>query len=169
MNEELNNIVEIAIRTGIESSKTGSMDLINSIFAAVSVIISIIAIAVSIWAVKRGEKKNYYTNCYNKLLADFFEVQLPKMIKNTIDSNSKIVNDDNYKILDKSIEEFRATILVFKYINNDFYTSMDKNIIELDEKLTNICTTKKEYFENTYNSINKILTQMYEDIRTFLL
>jgi hypothetical protein len=168
MNEELNNIVEIAIRTGIESSKSGNFDIMNLGIAIIAIVISIIAIFISIWTVKRGEKKNYNNKYYDSILSEFLESKLPILMNNTIDRKSRTISDEDYEILDEELERFREKILVFQYINNEFYTRLDANIIELDEKLITI-SGKSEYFDRTYEAINKILVKIYKDVEEFLL
>ena len=111
---------------------------------------------------------DYNNKYYDSILSEFLESKLPILMNNTIDRKSRTISDEDYEILDEELERFREKILVFQYINNEFYTRLDANIIELDEKLITI-SGKSEYFDRTYEAINKILVKIYKDVEEFLL
>lgn len=159
--EELSVVIQNTIKTTIEQVIINSKLLV---FDWSTLILSVLAIIISIWSAiwtsKRVEKSNYKSKLYENILQEPLQVKIPELLQKSIDFNKKTVNDISINEFEEYIGEFRRKIIVFKYINKKFYEKLNDTIIKIDEVLV-LMIARKENIEYKFEELYKLVENMY--------
>lgn len=156
--------IKVLIQTTINSTIENANLLI---YDRCATIISVLAIVISIWAVFRNELKQYNNKFYDKILGSELQEQLPLLLNNALDLENKRVNEESFSKLEEFIGELRKKILVFKYNNEKFYNSINKALIDIDEKMI-IMTNRSENFQIKYLDLLKSIKKLYRVCKKYI-
>lgn len=165
MNEAL---IQVTIQTTIEeiikNSNLFQFDIAN-------LIISILAIGISIWSVystsKKSAQANYRKDLYDNMLRQLLQDKMPEIVNKSFDLKSETVNKIEVDKLEELIGKIRNKLLVFKYIDKVFYEKMEKTLVDLDEKIV-IISTRSENFKEKHENILKDIDCLYKIIEKHL-
>lgn len=136
-----------------------------------TLVISIIAILISIWSaiwtVRKNNKSSYKHNVYEDVLKDSLHIELPKFVQRSIDYKNKKVNDEEIDKFQDFLIELRSKILIFKYMDEKFYKGIDDIIIKIDDNIV-LITNKQENFENRYGELVGQIKALYKCVEKYL-
>lgn len=163
MDESLQVIREVIKTTINETIKSANL----LVFDTCSLIISIIAIIISIWTVFRSEKIQFRTKIYDNLLQKPLQEELPELINNAINEENCNINGKACTKLEKFIDKFRHKILVFKYNDLKFYKKMDSILIDMDEKLV-VMTNRDANFSKNYSEFVELVKKLYKTSKKYI-
>lgn len=160
--------MEEIIRTTIATTIEEIIQYSNLLcFDRATLILSVIAIIISIWSaiwtVRKNNKQNYNNSLYEDILKEELHKKMPKLIHKSIDVKSKCVNDQEINELEEFLSKLRESILVFKYINPDFYNKLDGIIVNIDENIV-LISTRNENFEKRYAILMSEIKKLYKCI-----
>lgn len=160
MEEVIRTTISTTIEEIIKYSNLFCFDWATLILSLIAVIISIWSV---IWTVKKSNKQNYNNSLYEDILKEDLNKKMPILIHRSIDAKSKCVNDEEINELEEFLSELRESILVFKYINPDFYNKLDGIIVNIDENIV-LISTRNENFEKRYAILMSEIKKLYKCI-----
>lgn len=160
MEEVIRTTISTTIEEIIKYSNLFCFDWATLILSLIAVIISIWSV---IWTVKKSNKQNYNNSLYQDILKEDLNKKMPILIHRSIDAKSKCVNDEEINELEEFLSELRESILVFKYINPDFYNKLDGIIVNIDENIV-LISTRNENFEKRYAILMSEIKKLYKCI-----
>lgn len=164
----MEEIIQKTITTTInEVIKNSNLFCFDWATLAISIIAIIISIWSAIWTVNKNNKSSYKNNVYEDALKDPLHLELPKLVQRSIDYKNKKVNDEEIDKFQDFLIELRNKILVFKYMDENFYKEIDNIIIKIDDNIV-LITNKKENFENRYEELVKQIKALYKCIEKYL-
>lgn len=160
--------MEEIIRTTIATTIEEIVQYSNLLcFDRATLILSVIAIIISIWAaiwtVRKNNKQNYNNSLYEDILKDDLHKKMPMLIHKSIDVKRKCVNDQEINELEEFLSKLRESILVFKYINSEFYRKLDGIIVNIDENIV-LISTRNENFDKRYAMLMSEIKKLYKCI-----
>jgi hypothetical protein len=160
--------MEEIIRTTIATTIEEIIQYSNLLcFDRSTLILSVIAIIISIWSaiwtVKKNNKQNYNNSLYEDILKDDLHKKMPMLIHKSIDVKRKCVNDQEINELEVFLSKLRESILVFKYINPEFYKKLDGIIVNIDENIV-LISTRNENFDKRYGMLMSEIKKLYKCI-----
>lgn len=160
--------MEEIIRTTITTTIEEIIQYSNLLcFDRATLILSVIAIIISIWSaiwtVKKNNKQNYNNSLYEDILKDDLNKKMPILIHKSIDIKRKCVNDKEINEIEEFLSELRESILVFKYINPNFYKKLDEIIVNIDENIV-LISTRSEKFDKRYEILMSEIKKLYKCI-----
>lgn len=160
--------MEEIIRTTITTTIEEIIQYSNLLcFDRATLILSVIAIIISIWSaiwtVKKNNKQNYNNSLYEDILKDDLNKKMPILIHKSIDIKRKCVNDKEINEIEEFLSELRESILVFKYINPNFYKKLDEIIVNIDENIV-LISTRSEKFNKRYEILMSEIKKLYKCI-----
>ena len=88
---------------------------------------------------------------------------MPILIHKSIDIKRKCVNDKEINEIEEFLSELRESILVFKYINPNFYKKLDEIIVNIDENIV-LISTRSEKFDKRYEILMSEIKKLYKCI-----
>ena len=160
----MEEIVQATIKTTIEevikNSNLFCFDWATLIISILAIIISIWSV---IWTVRKNNKQSYNNILYEDILQEKLHKDMPLLINKSIDVVGRCVNQEGIDELEDFLAELREAILVFKYNNPQFYKSLDKIIVNIDEKIV-IISTRNENFEERYEKLIEEIKKLYKCI-----
>ena len=160
MEEVIRTTISTTIEEIIKYSNLFCFDWATLVLSLIAVIISIWSV---IWTVKKSNKQNYNNSLYQDILKEDLNKKMPILIHRSIDAKSKCVNDEEINELEEFLSELRESILVFKYINPDFYNKLDGIIVNIDENIV-LISTRNENFEKRYAILMSEIKKLYKCI-----
>ena len=165
----MEEIIQTTIKTTIEEINNNSNSIaFNIVTITLSILAIIISIWVAIWTTKKSNRLNYKNKLYENILQDIFQKQIPALIQKSLNVDCKKVNEDQIDKLEKLItEDLRNAILIFKYINSQFYNRMEKTIIEIDDDIV-LISTKEDNFDRMYEKLIKDMKNLYSYVEKYL-
>ncbi len=164
----MEEIIQATISTTInEVIKNSNLLCFDWATLAISIIAIIISVWSAIWTVHRNNKSNYKNNVYEDVLQEAFHVKLPMYMQKSIDFKNKTVNDNEIGKFQDFLIDLREKILVFKYMDEDFYKEIDKIIIKIDDNIV-LINNKQDNFENIYNELVDQIKELYKCIEKYL-
>lgn len=160
--------MEEIIRTTITTTIEEIIQYSNLLcFDRATLILSVIAIIISIWSaiwtVKKNNKQNYNNSLYEDILKDDLNKKMPILIHKSINIKRKCVNDKEINEIEEFLSELRESILVFKYINPNFYKKLDEIIVNIDENIV-LISTRSEKFDKRYEILMSEIKKLYKCI-----
>lgn len=164
----MEEIIQATISTTInEVIKNSNLLCFDWATLAISIIAIIISVWSAIWTVHRNNKSNYKNNVYEDVLQEALHVKLPMYMQKSIDFKNKTVNDNEIGKFQDFLIDLREKILVFKYMDEDFYKEIDKIIIKIDDNIV-LINNKQDNFENIYNELVDQIKELYKCIEKYL-
>ena len=164
----MEEIIQATISTTInEVIKNSNLLCFDWATLAISIIAIIISVWSAIWTVHRNNKSNYKNNVYEDVLQEAFHVKLPMYMQKSIDFKNKTVKDNEIGKFQDFLIDLREKILVFKYMDEDFYKEIDKIIIKIDDNIV-LINNKQDNFENIYNELVDQIKELYKCIEKYL-
>lgn len=164
----MEEIIQDTISTTInEVIKNSNLLCFDWATLAISIIAIIISVWSAIWTVHRNNKSNYKNNVYEDVLQEALHVKLPMYMQKSIDFKNKTVNDNEIGKFQDFLIDLREKILVFKYMDEDFYKEIDKIIIKIDDNIV-LINNKQDNFENIYNELVDQIKELYKCIEKYL-
>ena len=164
----MEEIIQTTISTTIEEIVKQSNLLY---FDKATMILSIIALVISVWSViwtaRKNNRSSFKNNLYDDILKEALHINLPKLVQRSIDYGNKKVNDNEIDKLQDLLMELRSKILVFTYINEKFYNEIDSIIIKIDETIV-LMINKKENFERKYEELMGHIKALYKCVEKYL-
>lgn len=164
MEENIAKIISTTIKEVIKNSNLLFFDTVNLIFSVVAFIISIWSVT---WTIHKNNNTNYKNNLYEDILKKPLHKELPMHIHKSFNINSKVTNDDEINKFEDFLMSLRKDILIFKYIDNNFYKKMEATIIKIDENIV-LINAKKGEFDLKYNNIIKATKKLYKYTKKYL-
>ena len=160
--------MEEIIRTTIATTIEEIMKYSNLLcFDRATLILSVIAIMISIWSaistVRKNNKQNYNNSLYEDILKDDLQKKMPMLIHKSIDVKRKCVNDQEINEIEEFLSKLRESILVFKYIDSEFYRKLDEIIVNIDENIV-LISTRNENFDKRYAMLMSEIKKLYKCI-----
>ena len=160
--------MEEIIRTTIATTIEEIMKYSNLLcFDRATLILSVIAIMISIWSaiwtVRKNNKQNYNNSLYEDILKDDLQKKMPMLIHKSIDVKRKWVNDQEINEIEEFLSKLRESILVFKYIDSEFYRKLDEIIVNIDENIV-LISTRNENFDKRYAMLMSEIKKLYKCI-----
>ena len=160
--------MEEIIRTTIATTIEEIMKYSNLLcFDRATLILSVIAIMISIWSaiwtVRKNNKQNYNNSLYEDILKDDLQKKIPMLIHKSIDVKRKCVNDQEINEIEEFLSKLRESILVFKYIDSEFYRKLDEIIVNIDENIV-LISTRNENFDKRYAMLMSEIKKLYKCI-----
>ena len=160
MEEIIRTTIATTIEEIIQYSNLLYFDIATLILSVIAIIISVWS---AIWTVKKNNKQNYNNSLYEDILKDDLHKKMPMLIHKSIDVKRKCVNDQEINELEVFFSKLRESILVFKYINSDFYIKLDGIIVNIDENIV-LITTRNENFDKRYGMLMSEIKKLYKCI-----
>lgn len=160
MEEIIQTTIQATMQEISNYSNMSAFDWITHILSIVAIISSIACV---IWTVKKGNKQTYNTSLYDDILKDDLNKTLPLLIHKSVDCSNKKVNQKEVEKLESFLLKLREKILVFKYIDLKFYEKLEKNIIDIDEKVV-LISSRKEGFDRLYKELSEKVRSLYKTI-----
>jgi len=164
MEEVIRTTISTTIEEIIKYSNLFCFDWATLILSLIAVVISIWSV---IWTVKKNNKQNYNNSLYEDILKEDLNKKMPILIHRSIDINRKCVDNEEINKVEEFLSTLRETILVFKYINADFYKELDEIIVNIDEIVV-LISTRTENFDKRYESLIKEIKKLYQCIENNL-
>ena len=122
-----------------------------------------ISIWSAIWTVRKNNKQNYNNSLYEDILKDDLQKKMPMLIHKSIDVKRKCVNDQEINEIEEFLSKLRESILVFKYIDSEFYRKLDEIIVNIDENIV-LISTRNENFDKRYAMLMSEIKKLYKCI-----
>lgn len=163
MDESL-EVIKITIETTINSIIENANLLV---FDKIALFLSFVAIAISIWSVYRNEALQYKNKFFDGVLLEPLRDKLPKLIKKAINIEMSCVDEEGCAELEQFIKDFRSEILVFKYVDKEFYDKIDSELIKIDEILI-LMNNRNESFNNKYEELLREVGNLYKDSKKYI-
>lgn len=138
------------------------MTKLEVILSIITIFISLIALIFSMISAYKINRINLRMNYFDIFKNDLTK-ELPKFYTSFITNESYIVNDNVGKEFEDYINDLRVKIKFLKFIDEKNYKLLDKNLVELEEKiimLPTIINEKEEYIELIDNNVKKIYSKI---------
>lgn len=164
MEEIIQNTISTTIKDVIQTSNLLFFDTTNMILSTIALLISIWSV---IWSIKKSNTANYKNNIYEDILKKALHKELPTHIHKSIDINGKSINNYEISKFENFLMKLRKNILIFKYIDNKFYKKIDQTIIEIDDSIV-LISTKKDEFDEKYDKLIKATKRLYKYTKKYL-
>lgn len=138
------------------------MTKLEVILSIITIFISLIALISSIINAQKINRINLRMNYFDLFKNDLTK-ELPKFYTSFITNESYIANDMVGKEFEDYINELRIKIKFLKFIDEKNYKLLDKNLVELEEKiimLPTIINEKDNYIKLIDDNIRKIYSKI---------
>lgn len=160
MEEILRTTITTTIEEIIKNSNLLCFDWATLIISILAIIISIWS---AVWTVWKNNKQNYNNFLYEDILKKKLHKELPSLIHDAINISTKKADNTKISKLEKCIGELRKDILIFKYQKPIFYEKLDSILIKLDEQIV-VINSRTENFDKKYEEITAEIKKMYKCI-----
>ncbi len=164
MEEIIRTTISATINEVIKNSNLFCFDWATLIISIIAIIISIWS---AIWTVNKNNKSSYKNNIYEDILKNSLHIELPKHMQKSIDYKTKTVNDEEIDNFQDFLIELRNRILIFKYMDDKFYKKIDDIIIKIDDNIV-LIINKKENFNDRYDELLKDIKDLYRCVEKYL-
>lgn len=138
------------------------MTKLEVILSIITIFISLIALIFSMISAYKINRINLRMNYFDLFKNDLTK-ELPKFYTSFITNESYIVNDDVGKEFEDYINDLRVKIKFLKFIDEKNYKLLDKNLVELEEKiimLPTIINEKDNYIKLIDDNVRKIYSKI---------
>lgn len=138
------------------------MTKLEVILSIITIFISLIALISSIINAQKINRINLRMNYFDLFKNDLTK-ELPKFYTSFITNESYIANDLVGKEFEDYINELRIKIKFLKFIDEKNYKLLDKNLVELEEKiimLPTIINEKDNYIKLIDDNVRKIYSKI---------
>ena len=152
--------MEEIVRITIKNSNLLCFDWATLIISILAIIISIWS---AVWTVLKNNKQNYNNFLYEDILKKKLNKELPSLIHEAINISTKKTDNEKITKLEDLIGELRKDILIFKYQKTSFYERLDSILIKLDEQIV-LINSRSENFDKKYEEITEEIKKMYKCI-----
>lgn len=164
----MNEITEV-IRTAVETSIDKTIENSNLLFFDnLTLLLSILAIIISIWSVIKGEISQFKINIYDNVLSNPLQKDLPQLLNEAINLEQTCINEEACSKLEEYIGQLRKNILVFKYENCKFYGKIDSLLVKIDNQLV-VMSNRNENFMEKYTELLKLVKDLYKKTRKYII
>ena len=164
MEEIIRTTITTTINEVIEHSNLFCFDWATLVLSIIAIIISIWSV---IWTVNRTNKYSYKNNLYDDVLKVQLHKELPSFIQRSIDLNSKSINDEEIDKFQEFLGKLRVDLLVFKYMDNKFYEEIDNIILKIEDNIV-LIVNKKENFDKRYEELVCQVKKLYKCVEKYL-
>lgn len=162
---ETSEIIRMAVETSIEKTIENSNLLF---FDNVTLILSILAIIISIWSILKDETSQFKSKFYDNILLEPLQKELPQLLNEAINLERACINDVACSELEEYIGKLRKKILVFKYENYKFYEKIDKLLVKIDNQLV-LMSNRNENFMEKYAELLQLVKELYRKIKRYII
>lgn len=138
------------------------MTKLEVILSIITIFISLIALISSIINAQKINRINLRMNYFDLFKNDLTK-ELPKFYTSFITNESYIANDLVGKEFEDYINDLRIKIKFLKFIDEKNYKLLDKNLVELEEKiimLPTIINEKDNYIKLIDDNVRKIYSKI---------
>lgn len=134
----------------------------NDFSEHISTLLSIIAIAISIYAVlyeKKINNNNLQADYYKEIFGDYLKNSIPEVSsKLSYDGNGRL--ERSYRDVTRVLFEMYAHCGYFKYVDNDFYEQLKNEIQAFDDLSINKASESIREIENQTKSLIELHQQI---------
>lgn len=158
MEEIIQTTISTTINEVIEHSNLLGFDWATLVLSVIALMVSIWSV---VWTVRKNNESSYKNNLYQDILKKPLHEELPSCIQKSIDLNNKSIDDLEIDKFQDFLMDLRIKILVFKYTDNEFYEEMENNIVKIDEYIV-LISNRKENFEKRYEELILVVKNLYK-------
>lgn len=164
MEEIIQTTIRTTINEVIEHSNLFCFDWATLVLSVIAIIISIWSV---VWTVNRTNKSSYKNNLYDDILKEQLHKELPNFIQKSIDLNSKSIDEMEIDKFQEFLSKLRVNLLVFKYMDNKFYEEIDDIILKIEDNIV-LIINKKENFDKRYEELVCQVKKLYKCVEKYL-
>lgn len=135
-----------------------------------SVIISIIALYLSIKTYKRNKKvaeKTLNKKFFDDIFSDYLLEKIPRCLTE-IEKDRGLIRE-NSSDFNKIINEMLEEAMFYKYFENDFYKKISKIVVAIDEKtiVSPNGNSSTEVVDEYKKNLNSLVEDLYKELKDY--